>query len=145
MGFMIILIVMIFFKTIFNTNEPIGQKILWTFICWMHINVTQDVHNEKKHVLIAQMKPFELGKCDTVNMVSRGPNDANIILNGVKKIFNPIPQVANKEVAESRTKSMSYGVRHLFIVIQWTMSLSSLNHDENMPYLVWKCLPYGIQ
>ena len=45
------------------------------------------------------------------------------------------------EDAESRA---AYGIRHVFIVIQWTMSHSSLNHNENMPYPVWKCLLYGI-
>ena len=43
---------------------------------------------------------------------------------------------------ESCTSGFLYGIRHVFIVIQWTMSHSSLNHNENMPYPVWKCLPY---
>ena len=39
-------------------------------------------------------------------------------------------------------QAFSYGIRHVFIVIHWTMSNSSLNHNENMSYAVWKSLPY---
>ena len=35
-------------------------------------------------------------------------------------------------------QAFSYGIRHVFIVIQWTVTHSSLNHNENMPYPVWK-------
>ena len=48
--------------------------------------------------------------------------------------------VNNREVAESRTAGFSYGIRHVFIVIQWTMSHSSLNRNENMSYPV--AFPY---
>ena len=50
----------------------------------------------------------------------------------------------NTEVAESRTAGFSYGIRYAFIAIQWILSHSSINHNENLPYPVWKCLPYGI-
>ena len=40
-------------------------------------------------------------------------------------------------------QTFSYGIRHIFIVIHWKMSHSSLNNNENMPYPVWKSLPYG--
>ena len=36
----------------------------------------------------------------------------------------------SKEVAESRTAGFSYGMQHVFIVIQWTMSHSSLNDES---------------
>ena len=39
--------------------------------------------------------------------------------------------------------AVSDGIRHVFIVIHWTISKSSLSHNENMPYVVWKYLPYG--
>ena len=42
---------------------------------------------------------------------------------------------------------LPYGIRseisYVFIVVQWTISHSSLNHNESIPYPVWKCLPYG--
>ena len=39
--------------------------------------------------------------------------------------------------------AFSYGIRHVFIVIKWTVTRSFVNHNENMSYPVWKCLPYG--
>ena len=40
-------------------------------------------------------------------------------------------------------RTFSYGIRHVSIVIHWTMTHSSLNHNENMPYPVWKWPLYG--
>ena len=40
-------------------------------------------------------------------------------------------------------QAFSYGIRHILIVIHWTMSHSSLNNNEIMPYPLWKYLPYG--
>ena len=37
-------------------------------------------------------------------------------------------------------QAFAYGIRHIFIEIRWTMSHSSLDNNENMPYPVWKCL-----
>ena len=45
------------------------------------------------------------------------------------------------EVATPVRGAFSYGIWHVFIVIQWTVTHSLENH--NMPYPVWKCLPYG--
>ena len=42
----------------------------------------------------------------------------------------------NREVAEFRTACIF--IRHVFIVIQWTVTHSLLNHNENMPYPIWK-------
>ena len=39
--------------------------------------------------------------------------------------------------------AFSYGIPHVFIVNQWTVTHSSVNHNGNMPYHVWKCMPYG--
>ena len=40
-------------------------------------------------------------------------------------------------------QAFSYGILHAFIVIQWTVTHSSVNHNENTPFPVWKCTPYG--
>ena len=37
--------------------------------------------------------------------------------------------------------AFSYGMQHVFIVIHWTMSHSSLNNNENVPYPIYKCMP----
>ena len=42
-------------------------------------------------------------------------------------------------------QAFAYGIRHVSIVIQWTVTQSSVNHNENMPYPVRKCLPYGVR
>ena len=49
----------------------------------------------------------------------------------IERLWTPIRQ------------TFAYGIGHIFIVIHWTMSHSSLNNNENMPYPVWKCLLYG--
>ena len=49
--------------------------------------------------------------------------------------------VRNSKIGRTRTplrQVFSYGIRHIFIVIHWTMSNSSLNNNENIPYPVWK-------
>ena len=40
-------------------------------------------------------------------------------------------------------QAFSHGIRHVFIVIKWTVTHSSVNRNKNMSYPVWKCLPYG--
>ena len=54
-----------------------------------------------------------------------------------------IPLIVNREVANSRKAGIFIRDTAWFIVIQWTITHSSLNHNENMPYPIWKCLPYG--
>ena len=49
------------------------------------------------------------------------------------------------ELAHSCTAGFSYDIQHVFIVIQWTMSHSSLNHNENMLYIVWKSCCTGVR
>ena len=36
-----------------------------------------------------------------------------------------------------------YGIRHVFIVMQWTVTHSSVNHNLSTLYRLWKYLPYG--
>ena len=40
-------------------------------------------------------------------------------------------------------QAFSFGIRHVFIVIQWTVTHGSLNHNESMPYPVWKSCRAG--
>ena len=47
-----------------------------------------------------------------------------------------------REVADSRTAGIFIQDTAYFIVIHLTMSHSSLNNNENMPYPVWKYLAY---
>ena len=49
----------------------------------------------------------------------------------------------NREVADSHTAVIFIRVRHVLIVIHWTMSHSPLTYNKSMPYPVRKHLPYG--
>ena len=40
-------------------------------------------------------------------------------------------------------QAFSYGIRHAFIVIKWSVILILLNHNENMSYPVWKSCHTG--
>ena len=51
--------------------------------------------------------------------------------NQLDRLRNPVQQ------------AFSYGIRHDFNVIQWTVTLSSLNQNENMPYPIWKSCRTG--
>ena len=42
-------------------------------------------------------------------------------------------------------QALTYGMRHAFIVMQWTVSHSSVDHKENMPYPVWKSCRTGVR
>ena len=50
-----------------------------------------------------------------------------------------------RKVAYSRTAGFFIGIWHVFTVIQWTVTHISANHNGNIPYPAWKCLPYGSQ
>ena len=47
-------------------------------------------------------------------------------LNTLERMRNPVWQ------------AFSYWIWHVSIVIQWTVTHSSMNHNEHMPYPVWK-------
>ena len=56
---------------------------------------------------------------------------AGIIINIIGRLRTPV------------RCAFSYGIRHVFIVIQWAVTHSSVNHNGNVPYPVWKCMQYG--
>ena len=44
--------------------------------------------------------------------------------------------IALERVRNPIRQAFSYGIRHVFIAIQWTVTHSSFNHNENMPYRI---------
>ena len=50
-----------------------------------------------------------------------------------------------QKIAERMRNPFSYGIRHVFIVSHWNVTHSSLNHNENMLYPVWKSCHTGFR
>ena len=71
--------------------------------------------------------------CDTYNDSGTGKTTRHCMTIIIERLRNPVRQV------------FSYGIRYVFIVIQWTVTHSSLNHNENMPYPVLKSCRMGFR